>query len=304
MPANIDFDLDRSTSQAWAVFTRRLEEVISVMDSTADLKIGCRDDGADDTGYVLFHCEDSGTIRMEAASNAVLQEGLQLSAQQLTKMAEMGWQAPDMIQGSSNLWLTAPADDCAGLAEICTATLRDIYGVAHPIFLDPDQLAEVLQPPTEPLSRLPESNSEFDRAIPPSSYDHLCGLLDQTLIKRFGHLPIRDDEGDIAIRVGSTIVFVRATPDAREVIVFALIVHELSGRSRAAERLNDLNVEARYVRFSMIRDRVLVSLSVFAKPFVPSHFLQALDIVSELADGIDHELARELRGRTVFNESE
>jgi hypothetical protein len=84
------------------------------------------------------------------------------------------------------------------------------------------------------------------------------------------------------------------------VIVFAAVVHDVSGRSRAAEVLNDLNVEARWVKFQLIRDRVFVTLSVLAKPFVPAHLHQAVRLVSDVADGIDEELASRLNGRTTF----
>ena len=35
-----DFDLDRSTAQAWSGFESRLSEIISVIDDTADMTIG------------------------------------------------------------------------------------------------------------------------------------------------------------------------------------------------------------------------------------------------------------------------
>ena len=70
------------------------------------------------------------------------------------------------------------------------------------------------------------------------------------------------------------------------------------------EVLSDLNSDARYVRFMLIRDRVFVSLSVFARPFVPAHLHQAVKIVSVIADRIDGELAAKLRGRTTFAERE
>jgi hypothetical protein len=86
------------------------------------------------------------------------------------------------------------------------------------------------------------------------------------------------------------------------VVVFAAVVHDIAGRSRAAEVLNDLNVEARWVKFQLVRDRVFVSLSVLAKPFVPEHLRQAVQIMSQVADGIDEELAAKLNGRTTFSE--
>jgi hypothetical protein len=97
-------------------------------------------------------------------------------------------------------------------------------------------------------------------------------------------------------------VFVRCTPDAQEVIVFSPLVHELEGRSRAMEVLSDLNTQARYLRFLLIRDRVYASMSVLAQPFVPAHLHQALAVVSRVADDLDHLLATKLRGRTTFSD--
>ena len=118
----------------------------------------------------------------------------------------------------------------------------------------------------------------------------------------FGHRPIRDAEGDIAIRVGSTMLFLRVSADGWEIVVFATVVHDVSGRSRATEVLNDLNVDARWVKFQLIRDRVFVTLSVPARPFVPAHLHQAVRIMSQVADGIDEELATKLNGRTTFGD--
>jgi hypothetical protein len=68
--------------------------------------------------------------------------------------------------------------------------------------------------------------------------------------------------------------------------------------------LNDLNVEARWVKFQLVRDRVFVSLSVPAKPFVPAHLRQGVRILSDVADGIDNELAIKLNGRTTFSDQD
>ena len=113
-------------------------------------------------------------------------------------------------------------------------------------------------------------------------------------------LTVQDADGDFGVRVGSTMVFVRATTDAAEVLVFAPLVHDVEGRSRAMEVLSDLNTDARFVRFLLLRDRVFVSMSVLARPFVPAHLTQALRIVSVTSDSIDDDLAVKLRGRTTF----
>ncbi|EFB88857.1 hypothetical protein HMPREF9206_1963 [Cutibacterium acnes J139] len=45
-----------------------------------------------------------------------------------------------------------------------------------------------------------------------------------------------------------------------------------------------------------------MTMSVMARPFVAAHLHQAVSIMSRLADGLDNELARKLRGRTTFEE--
>jgi hypothetical protein len=293
-----DFDIDRSTRHAWAEFQSRLSEVISVMDETADLTIGTATGSRDTAPFVAFSSRVRDRVRCEAASNLVLGQHFQLSADQVATMHRQGWNAPPASGPvvTANFWVEDDQEHSDRLSELAVHALRDVYGVQHPVFLAPDQLAEVLQPTPEPLTTaVPDV-----RAMVPGSQEHLDALVDQELRGMFGHRPFRDDEGDIAIRVGSTMLFLRTSADGREIVVFSTVVHDVAGRSRAAEVLNDLNVDARWVKFQLIRDRVFVTLSIPANPFVPAHLHQAVRIMSEVADGIDEALASKLHGRTTF----
>ncbi|MGH3337369.1 MAG: T3SS (YopN, CesT) and YbjN peptide-binding chaperone 1, partial [Propionibacteriaceae bacterium] len=245
--------------------------------------------------------------------NAVLGDDFQLSSELLTEMERLGWQPPTVgeehspVSPTANFWIELPQVESDRISELAVAVLRDVYGVQHPIFLAPDHLAEVLQPPPPPIEGGASNRTmELERAdlmsTMPRDQQHLNDLVDVELAKMYGHQPIRDAEGDVAIRVGSTMLFLRASRDGQEVVIFAAVVHDVAGRSRAAEVLNDLNVEARWVKFQLIRDRVFVSVSVLSRPFVPAHLHQAVRILSEVADGIDDELAAKLKGRTTFSE--
>ena len=128
----------------------------------------------------------------------------------------------------------------------------------------------------------------------------LEGFIEAELEKQLGRIPLRNAQGDLAIRVGSTVVFLRSTPDAKEVQLCSPLVHDVAGRSRAVEVLNDLNCETRFCRFALHKDRVFAQISVFARPFVPRHLQQALEAISLVADGIDDELATRLSGRTTY----
>lgn len=302
-----DFDLDRSISEAWQQFADRLSEVISVI-ADGELTIGTLSSTADAAPFVRFvvAADRPDQVLAQAASNAELGEGFQLDVAQLEALENLGWQPPS-AEGehpSPHFTLVRPQDESQALAEVGVRTLRDVYGVQHPVFLAPDHLAEVLQGavPTEPSTAPPRS--DFDHsdlvAILPESREHLDALIGEELRQMFGHEPLRDDEGDLAIRVGSTMVFIRSTPDAEEVLLFSALVHDVEGRSRAVEVLNDLNVEARHGRFALHRDRVFVQISMLAHPFVPAHLHQALRMISQVADGVDDDLAAKLRGRTTF----
>ena len=312
-----DFDLDRSTAQAWAEFQSRLSEVISMIDDSADLTIGTESESDGPPPFVRLSSPRRDVIRCEAASNAVLGDDFQLSSEQLTEMERLGWQPPtaggetssaaEVAEPTANFWIELPQLESDRISELTVSALRDVYGVQHPIFLAPDQLAEVLQPTPPPIERAASiSVLEVERAdlltTMPRDQQHLNELVDAELAEMYGHQPIRDTEGDVAIRVGSTMLFLRTSQDGQEVVIFAAVVHDVAGRSRAAEVLNDLNVEARWVKFQLIRDRVFVTISVLSRPFVPAHLHQAVRILSEVADGIDDELAAKLDGRTTFSE--
>lgn len=299
-----DFDIDRSIEQGWADFQTRLSEIISVIDESGDLTISSGSPSDDPAPFVRFSCPERDLVRCEAASNAALGEDYQLTAGQLTAIAELGWQPPQTAgdRPTGNFWVERPQEESDQLSELAVGVLRDIYGVQHPVFLAPDQLAEVLQPAPTPIEPPAAPGAEVGYGTVPRDRDDLDDLIDAELTSMYGHPPIRDSEGDVAIRVGSTMLFLRTSPDRQEVVIFSAVVHDVSGRSRAAEVLNDLNVEARWVKFQLIRDRVFVSYSVLARPFVAAHLHQAVRIVSDVADGIDDELAAKLNGRTTFSD--
>jgi len=279
-----------------------------MIDDSADLTIGTESGSEDPAPFLRFSSPRRDVVRGEAASNAVLGEDLQLTTEELTAMEALGWSSPtaEGPSASENFWVELASDDSDRMSELAVATLRDVYGVQHPVFLAPTELAEVLQPgpvPIEAGSRtVAVTTDPAYQACLPRDQAHLDELVSVELARMYGHPPIRDAVGDVAIRVGSTMLFLRTSADGQEVAVFAAVVHDISGRSRATEVLNDLNVEARWVKFQLIRDRVFVTLSMLAKPFVPAHLHQAVRILSDVADGIDDELAAKLNGRTTFSD--
>lgn len=300
-----EFDFDASTNDSWRAFAARLAEVLSVMDAGASLRIGAMAATPDDAPpYVTFRCGDGGSLVAEAALDGRLGDAPEREAH-LARLAADGWRrVPGAASEGSEVAfaLAGSQEEALALASAATDALRHVYGVQHPALLAPDQLADILTP--TPVERLPEVEpGRIDPILTPSR-EALDAALFGELTGMLGHEPLRDAQGDFAIRVGSTMVFLRPSADGDEVLVFAPLVHEVEGRSRAMELLSDLNTEARWVRFLLIRDRVYVSLSVFADPLIPRHLHRAFRIVSMISDSIDEHLAGKLRGRTTFREGD
>lgn len=280
-----DFDLDTITLRAWDDFTDRLAEVLSVMDATSDLSISVVANRStnEETPIISFSFAEPETVvatllRAEAPG-----------------LPELGWEA----MGDGSFHMQRHQEDTATLADRVTRTMTEVLGAIHPVFLEPDQLADILKPAAPSGADGWPLPGVFG-VVMPTGREQLDNIVDAELTAMFGHPPLRDGAGDVALRVGSTMVFLRSTLDFQELVLFAVLVHDVAGRSRACEVLNDLNTESRYCRFALHRDRVFVQMSVPTRPFVPAHLRQALASISQVADGLDDELAARLQGRTTF----
>jgi hypothetical protein len=93
--------------------------------------------------FVQFLCQGSFGMRIEAISNLYLPEDKHLSPEQSTRMLELGWNGPTALpdeleaggmkaDGSPNYFLDVarpvPYDV---IAQLGTATLRDVFGAPH-----------------------------------------------------------------------------------------------------------------------------------------------------------------------------
>lgn len=302
--ANDDFDLDQTIARAWEVFEHRLAEVLSVMDDEAELNIGTLSVAAQDPAHISFTAVPGmSTTRGEPVINAEVSLGFAAGENELKKLANLGWVVEP---NCSTIHKVAPQAAAQQLSSLAVVTLRDIIGVQHPVFLSPDQLAEILhsqddQSMAAESEQLSLEPSELV-AVMPQNTAHLIEMVVSQVQQIYGYRPIIDSDGEITVRVGSSVVFIMPTADRTELVLLAPLVHDVEGRTRAAEVINDLNESGRYVRYFVKRDRVYAQISIFTKPFVPAHFHQALMLIARYADGLDDELANKLHGKTTFQE--
>ncbi len=291
-----DFDFDRSVNQAWRRFTLRLGEVLSMMDETEPLTLQpC--DGAEGRWQVRFCQPERGRLQAQVPLEDEARHQV-VTPEQAAGLQGLGWQADE-----GGWSVTVDQDDCGDLAAIAVEALRRVFLVEHPVFLDANVLDEILQEPTVLEAGTQAAVAGSDLVLVGLDEVQLTAAVAEELSGAVGVHPMRDQDGDFAVRVGSTMIFVRIPSDGKEVRLFSVLVHDVSGRSRAAEVLNDVNSHSRWVKFYLVRDKIMVTMSILASPFVPAHLRQAITEMANVADGVDDLLAASLQGKTTFPEN-
>ena len=319
-----EFDLDKRLAIAWIQLGGRLTSALSGLlpDETLFIELPSAYDANDLTGaapYLQFmsYRDGDGVVRGEVSSNHVLDERHQLSDAQGQALIELGWAAPAPDPGdmdgndSVNFRIDAGPGDLADLAGSAVAAIRDVFGIPHPSFLIASSAdgelggaaAESLGLP-RPAVDEPATDGDEPFAIEPRDRDHLIELVDAALVPVVGGVPAHDDDGDIPIRSGSAIVFVRVAEDGPFIELFSPVLVDVEGSPLALERISQLNRWVRFVSFGWDSGTVHATMHLCCHPFVPGHLRHAVGVLTSVADRLDDELRLGLGGRQFFGEPE
>ena len=132
--------------------------------------------------------------------------------------------------------------------------LREVFGCAHPAFLDADELLDAYQgiPPVasvppprgarrgrrwrrRPGPRRRPASSPTSRRTFPTNHEHLQELIDKALGAMFERPLTHDRDGDVRIVTGKSVIFVQVVDDRPAVDLYAEVVSDVA-RPRAGGR--------------------------------------------------------------------
>ncbi|CAA9353653.1 MAG: hypothetical protein AVDCRST_MAG29-2411 [uncultured Nocardioidaceae bacterium] len=307
-----DFDLDRSAGRAWFAFQQRLADYLVDMHDDDTLGISARSGLDDDPSagaapYIQIRAWGGDKLRIEALSNAYLDRTYALDEAGETRMLSLGWNAPTYPPqerpdaGSENYWLDVERRMGDRVAAMTTRAFREVWSIPHPVFLRADAAGETHPPDLGIADATVEQVGEsLPDVILPRDNDHLREVVETVLTHRFGQVPIKDSDGDIPLRSGSALVFVHVPADLPLVTLFSPLVRDISGRTRAAEVVADLNRRWPLVKFVLFDDQVVAMVQLPAAPFAPNHLSTMLEMLSRAADRLDDVLVDRLDGRLAF----
>lgn len=111
-----------------------------------------------------------------------------------------------------------------------------------------------------------------------------------------------DEDGDVALRFGSSAVFVRVFGTPPVVRVYAPTLAQVPSDGRVLDILNNLNCDTSFTKWLQLDDTIFAAVDLFAFPLVEAHVLHACQVVGDTADQLDDQLQEVLGGKTFFGE--
>jgi hypothetical protein len=320
---SVPSDLKVKVTEAWHEFARALAGVIQSLEPGVHVDLTL-DPTASGTGLAIYEVSiqrhPDGHIGALAVSNAGLPEGHRLDRNAVAEMIIIGWSPPGVVEGSGkDFGMIGQVGDAGRIAATVTKTLRDIYGAPHPAFLtytshDGEEADLAVAPLGSARARsIKQAEREFLRLDEDgfaALEDPQMSLAERVAIVVAGvqrttpdQLQV-DSDGDIGIRSGSAMVFVRIRENPSLVDVFSPILTEIEPSEKLYGKLSDLTTKMPIGRLYFANKTVWASVPVFGRDFQPTHLMLAVQVMTGLADELDDRLHGEFGGKRFFVESD
>ena len=303
-----------SRSKAWPQFTTALASTLSALDEDQFVVISRKDR----PWYVQFVALGSFGMRAEMVSNSYLADTEQIPDESITTALALGWQNPTGDpdastpehdpDGSPNYFREWPQPVAfIDVARIAVDTLIDVLAAPHPGTLTYDaRTASGMQLVLPSLGLKPESarpTSEADAQPSPQSAAEVTRQLLTVLRQVSGNDELDiDSDGDIPLRYGSAMVFVRALEDPPIVRVFSPALRDICAGVDLIQAVNQLNGQQLFVKWAVDDASVVASIDLFGDPLTTEHLLHACGVVGEIVNDFDEPLQERFGGRTFFGE--
>ncbi|WP_221470352.1 YbjN domain-containing protein [Allocatelliglobosispora scoriae] len=311
-------DLAGKVTQAWRDFAEAFGTALAELPAEAEIYLTV-DPTAYGTGEAVYsiaaNAVEGGSLLALAVGNLLLPEGYRLDRAAVAAMIELGWSPPGVIAGSGeHFGRSVEVAAAPQLAAVITRTLRDVYGAPHPAFVVYAARDAADQPVTIPQlgtarhesalvqpdpAMLLEAASDDGTDLPEQVKTVVAAMLKTTP----DELPV-DKDGDIGIRAGSAMVFVRVRENPPLVDVFSPLLTEVDPTEDLFAKLSELTNRMPIGRLYLTGGTVWASIPVMGRKFQPTHLMLAVQVMTGLADELDDRLHGEFGGKRFFSDGD
>jgi hypothetical protein len=321
-------DLRAKVTEAWREFAGALATLLPTLAAGAHIDLTL-DPTASGTGTAVYSVSlrvlDGGVVEALAVGNAALPDGFRMDRSAVADLVALGWSPPGVLSGSGDSFgLRSDMTKAKQLATIVSRTLRDVYGAPHPAFL----VYLVHDDEDEPIESAPLALARHEAGIEDElTLDDLDddGVLSEalanvgdevipldervrTVVATMSKTTVDqlqvDTDGDIGIRAGSAMVFVRVRDNPPLVDVFSPILTEVEPTEQLYVKLSELTNRMPIGRLYCAQDTVWASIPVFGRNFQATHLMLAVQVMTGLADELDDRLHGEFGGKRFFGEGD
>lgn len=318
-------DLRAKVTEAWREFAGALATLLPTLDPGSYVDITL-DPTASGTGTAVYSVSmrvlPDGVIEALAVGNAALPEGYRMDRSAVADLVALGWSPPGVLPGSGDAFgLRTSTEAARQLATVVSRTLRDVYGAPHPAFL----VYLVHDDQDEPIDATPLATARHEPSLEDLELEGLDeGVLSAALADAAEEVPLEervrtvvatmskttvdqlqvDTDGDIGIRAGSAMVFVRVRDNPPLVDVFSPILTEVEPTEQLYVKLSELTNRMPIGRLYCAQDTVWASIPVFGRNFQATHLMLAVQVMTGLADELDDRLHGEFGGKRFFGEGD
>lgn len=289
----VDSDVDR----AWMTFRLRLAEHLAAISDADDDEVVLTPTGVDDEKSPRIEIDrcagDALTLRI--CSSWRPEHRFRFSSAARQRLRDLG---SSIVDGEPRFAMDPHLVDEA--AHLSYVVLHEMWEVVHPSFVSVEPLDLALY--DEPVDDEPQGPPEVPDLVHPSSQEELTAWVDAALTPEFGHVPRKDDDGDICVSGsggGRAVVSVRSCD---RVEVWTILADDVRHK-KARKAVDRLSLRHPYVRFFLARDTLVASVVVPASPFAPDHLVRSLNLVLRLSEERGRELDAELSRRPRDDDS-
>jgi hypothetical protein len=317
-------DLRSKVTDAWREFARALAALLPTLaaGATLELTLDPTASGTGDAVYsVTVQAAEEGELVALAVGNASLPEGYRMNRAAVADLIALGWSPPGVVPGSvDSFGLRTTTGQAGRLATVLARTLRDVYGAPHPAFLvyllhdeeqgplqldplgtaRPDPGLAAVGPPAAAPAMPADNGSVEDVAL----LDEQVRAVVAALLRSNPEQLQLDSDGDISIRAGSAMVFVRVRDNPPLVDVISPVLTEVKPTEQLYVRLSELTNRMPIGRLYCANETVWASVPVFGRKFQAIHLVLAIQVMTGLADELDDRLHGEFGGKRFFSEDD
>ncbi len=297
----------------WAAFEARLARALGAMEHATYLVVSLADEPrATASAYVQFAQGGLLGFRAEAAGNQWLGPGQGPSEAQQEMLTELGWQRPGSAPQGRN-WVREWEEPVPfpEVAAIAVQTLREVYGAKSPdrLVYRSGGFPAHQGPVPDPELGIPHDRPSAPAAAVVGARTHPAPEPDEAVASLEAALSefvsgadiVPDRDGDLPIRVGSAIMFVRPVSGRPPLLqLFSPLVSDVDMTPTLLDTLNDINRNILFGRVFWAEREVVVSMEITAVGISAKQIAFACVQLGNLADHLDDVLRGRFGGRTMF----